>query len=316
MNLTITIIVTACLLITLFFSNRRDRQLNRRLFGLLDNIEILSFKTWNETGAITRRQKEAETRLQELQNPAEEGELRMELGELRKRISHLDVLAQSNQEIALQIRSNLNIVLDDTEAWTNSLSKHIVTLSGAFGSLKEDVGLVPSVLNSQLSTLNKRLLSIESVVKIWGKAQTANEIKEGESNRTLRRRLQEKESVLAATRQTLKSQSDEIKKQKLTVVQTQAAARDALAETMAEIAESRRFLSDRGLPVALLDKHLNGVFKGSVPSLVYARIKNEEDLRQTTLQQIPNVLQGLAAASPKISATAEKEGGGSVSASV
>ncbi len=156
----------------------------------------------------------------------------------------------------------------------DELARHIVTLSGSIGKLEKRY-------DSQLSTLNSQLTSIETPVKLWGEAQVKNEIKKGEANRTLRHKLQEKREVLSKILREKNSSDQKVHLLSAELDQAKSAARDIVAESMKEISLIRSWMEERGVPIAPLEKLLTKEFKGNIPSQVYTRTKNEQALQET-----------------------------------
>jgi predicted nucleic acid-binding Zn-ribbon protein len=143
------------------------------------------------------------------------------------------------------------------------------------------IGTCLSDFNSQLSTLNSQLASIEAPIKLWGEAQVKNEIKKGEANRTLRHKLQQNREYIKSMEQSLQVGSNRLSALSTELEQAKAAARDIVAETMKEISLIRSWMEERGVPIAPLDKHLSKEFKGNIPSQVYTRTKNEQALQES-----------------------------------
>jgi len=148
------------------------------------------------------------------------------------------------------------------------------------------VGSILNEFNSQLSTLNSQLVSIETPIKLWGEAQIKNEIKKGEANRTLRRKLQENREYINSMEQSLQQCSKKLTVSKAELEQAKAAARDIVDETMKEISLIRSWMDERGVPHMAMDNYLSREFKGNVPSWVYARTKNEQAL-QESIREVP-----------------------------
>ncbi len=143
------------------------------------------------------------------------------------------------------------------------------------------IGTCLSDFNSQLSTLNSQLASIEAPIKLWGEAQVKNEIKKGEANRTLRHKLQKNREYIKSMEQSLQVGSNRLSALSTELEQAKAAARDIVAETMKEISLIRSWMDKRGIPHATLDKLLTKEFRGNVPSQVYTRTKNEQALQES-----------------------------------
>ena len=142
------------------------------------------------------------------------------------------------------------------------------------------IGTCLSDFNSQLSTLNSQLASIETPVKLWGEAQVKNEIKKGEANRTLRHKLQQNREYIKSMEQSLQVGSNRLSALSTELEQAKAAARDIVAETMKEISLIRSWMEERGVPIAPLEKLLTKEFKGNIPSQVYSRTKDEQALQE------------------------------------
>ena len=143
------------------------------------------------------------------------------------------------------------------------------------------IGGILNEFNSQLSTLNSQLASIEAPIKLWGEAQVKNEIKKGEANRTLRHKLQQNREYIKSMEQSLQVGSNRISALSTELEQAKAAARDIVEETVKEISLIRSWMDKRGIPHATLDNHLSLEFKGNIPSQVYSRTKNEQALQES-----------------------------------
>jgi len=164
----------------------------------------------------------------------------------------------------------------------NEFNSQLSTLNSQLSTLDSQL----STLDSQLSTLNSRLVSIEAPVKLWGAAQISNVIKEGESNRTLRRKLQDNREYITSLEQNLQQTSNRLNELKTELEQAKAAARDIVSASMKEISLIRSWMDERGVPCAPLDKHLSEEFKGNIPSQIYSRTKHEQALRDS-LREVP-----------------------------
>ena len=143
------------------------------------------------------------------------------------------------------------------------------------------IGTCLSDFNSQLSTLNSQLASIEAPIKLGGEAQVKYEIKKDEANRTLRHKLQKNREYIKSMEQSLQVGSNRLSALSTELEQAKAAARDIVAETMKEISLIRSWMDKRGIPHATLDKLLTKEFRGNVPSQVYTRTKNEQALQES-----------------------------------
>ena len=148
--------------------------------------------------------------------------------------------------------------------------------------------LIPSIksiesiesIQSTTDSTHSELIALKPLIQDLIKARTQNTIKEGEANRTLRRRIQEKDAVLASTRQTIKAQELRINEISSQITETRDAAKAALEHAISEINAIRSWMEERGIPTAPLDKHLAIIFKAGVPSAVYQRISNQDALKE------------------------------------
>lgn len=178
--------------------------------------------------------------------------------------------------------------------------------------IREQLGTYSELIGeliADISQFNSRLAALETPIKIWGEAQTKNEIQKGSANRTLRRRIQEKDAVIASTRQTLKTQSDKIAKLDLEIFSLRSqlsdsrqAANDGFEYFAEELAAIRAWMNDRGIPSKPLEKHLSLHFKGQVPSSVFQRLKNEGKLFSAlgeTISQLGDAALKMASSAPK-----------------
>jgi len=159
-----------------------------------------------------------------------------------------------------------------------------LTYAERHDELMQEIKAIGSILNefnSQLSTLNSQLTSIEAPIKLWGEAQVKNEVKKGEANRTLRHKLQQNREYIKSMEQSLQMCSNRLSALSTELEQAKSAARDIVAETMKEISLIRSWMEERGVPIAPLEKLLTKEFKGNIPSQVYTRTKNEQALQET-----------------------------------
>lgn len=149
----------------------------------------------------------------------------------------------------------------------------------------DQISISPSMMSigciqSTVERTHFELSSIKPLIQDLINARTQNTIKEGEANRTLRRRIQEKDAVLASTRQTIKAQELRINDISSQLAETRSAAKAALEHAISEINAIRSWMEERGIPTAPLDKHLAIIFKAGVPSAVYQRISNQDALKE------------------------------------
>jgi len=202
------------------------------------------------------------------------------LNELRKREELHDLFREQQEFFLKNLLEPLKAISID-EVQYMERQKDLLTSSNATAEVLGD-------LISEISQINSRLTALETPIKIWGEAQTQNEIQKGEANRTLRRRIQEKDAVLLSTRQTLKTQENQISELQAAIKSlgdqlenTRNDARKALDLAMQEVAETKAWMDQRGVPYTPLEKHLSAVFKGAVPSLVYNRLKDEQAMQES-----------------------------------
>lgn len=143
-----------------------------------------------------------------------------------------------------------------------------------------------STLNSELVTHNSKLSTLSSPLAALAEAQTQNIIKEGESNRNLRRRLQQKEETLVAARKAIKDQESRISKLNSQLLAHRDTTHQALEKLLEEISLIHGWVEDKGMPSQSLDKYLSLQFKGTLPSTLAQRAINAEQF-QATLRGIP-----------------------------
>ncbi len=199
--------------------------------------------------------------------------------EIKKKEDLHDLFRVQQDFISKQFDSALTLIKAQIE----------LTYSDRHDEIMDRLKYVSGQIESELYTIGNRILSLETPIKIWGEAQTQNEIQKGEANRTLRRRIQEKDAVLASTRQTLKTQADKIAEQNAVLADVRSAATSALGFLTDEISAIRAWMDERGIPVTPLDKHLEILFKGKVPSLICKRINNEDALKQAIGETISHL---------------------------
>lgn len=106
-------------------------------------------------------------------------------------------------------------------------------------------------------------------------------IKEGESNRNLRRRLQQKEETLVAARKAIKDQESRISKLNSQLLAHRDTTHQALEKLLEEISLIRAWMEDRGMPSQSLDKHLSLHYKGDLPSTLAQRAINAKQFQAT-----------------------------------
>jgi|BioPla2DNA2_1021312.scaffolds.fasta_scaffold40529_3 predicted nucleic acid-binding Zn-ribbon protein len=138
-----------------------------------------------------------------------------------------------------------------------------------------------STLNSELVTHNSKLSTLSSPLAALAEAQTQNIIKEGESNRNLRRRLQQKEETLVAARKAIKDQESRISKLNSQLLAHRDTTHQALEKLLEEISLIRAWMEDRGMPSQSLDKHLSLHYKGDLPSTLAQRAINAKQFQAT-----------------------------------
>lgn len=192
--------------------------------------------------------------------------------------NRLDELMKSIQRTETEMMAHYNDLRDKLD--TNH-QVGIDLLRDKVKAIQHDLYDFNSKLEESSRLINVRLASLETPVKLWGEAVTANEIKKGEANRTLRHKLQQNREYIKSMEQSLQLCSNKLSALSSEHEQAKAAARDIVAETMKEISLIRGWMEERGIPCAPLDKHLTREFKGNIPSQVYTRTKNEQALQET-----------------------------------
>lgn len=131
-------------------------------------------------------------------------------------------------------------------------------------------------LNSQLSTLHSQLLSIQTPIRLWGEAQTKHVINEGEANRTLRKKLQDKREILAQMNSQISDLSSQLKSTRTELDLAKSEAAGFIAALVEELNFVRSWLDAKGMPLSALDKALNLEFKDHVPSREYHKVLAEK----------------------------------------
>lgn len=169
------------------------------------------------------------------------------------------------------------------------------SISFSYQCLKDDLkayGLSLDLLLEQtmsnkeaLEDVDTRLHALQEPVELAAETQMANVIKEGESNRTLRRRIQHQKATLSGAHDTIRDQSVKLDNLARELQQMQAASQEMLSETMLEIFAIREWASNRGIPLGNLEKYLHTRFHGQVPSQIYSKVKAEAELRSAIANQ-------------------------------
>jgi hypothetical protein len=148
-------------------------------------------------------------------------------------------------------------------------------------------------IQSSTDSTHSELIALKPLIQDLIETKKQNLIKDGEANRTLRRRIQEKDAVLASTRQSLKAQEAKISELNSNLTEALNNARlgfDLLAEELSVI---RDWMDDRGVPSAPLKKHLSLYFKGRVPSEAYKRVQSENALKDQIAETISHLSAGI-----------------------
>jgi hypothetical protein len=166
------------------------------------------------------------------------------------------------------------------------------SVSNSNAMASQILGQIPSIQSTADST-HSELIALKPLIQDLIETKKQNLIKDGEANRTLRRRIQEKDAVLASTRQSLKAQEAKISELNSKLTETLNNARigfDFLAEELSVI---RDWMDDRGVPSAPLKKHLSLYFKGRVPSEAYKRVQSENALKDQLSETISHLSAGI-----------------------
>lgn len=138
---------------------------------------------------------------------------------------------------------------------------------------------IPNI-NVLLNRLDTTLSSIEEPLLESIQAQKSIAVKRGQTNSNLYRKLSASQATLVSTRTTLANamkRIDELKAEKESEAMLSACM---LADFVAEISAIRSWIESRGMPMPLLDKHLNSDFKGNIPSVLYHAKLAEKQLHQ------------------------------------
>lgn len=183
--------------------------------------------------------------------------------------SLLTIAETQYSEILKEIRAIGNILVDQASVINilSSLPAHIDDQIAGF--------------NSQLSTINAQLTSLQTPIRLWGEAQANNIIKEGEANRTLRKRLQEKNEYITQLNCQLDALCSQLKSAQDDISAVKTAASSYLAQLVSEVDYITTWIGAKGMPLAALTKALNIEFKGQIPSREYHKAKDQKNLQDT-----------------------------------
>lgn len=137
---------------------------------------------------------------------------------------------------------------------------------------------------ASLPSILTELQSLQTPIKLWGEAQANNIIKEGEANRTLRKKLQDKREILSQMNANLSNLSSQLKATRTELNQVKSEAANFMAALVSELDFTRSWLDAKGMPLSALDKQLNLEFKSSVPSREYHKALDQKELQKSLAQ--------------------------------
>jgi len=191
------------------------------------------------------------------------------------------------QTETLQVFAQLRLLFSKLEELASHTKDQLSTLhSQLSNSLCDDLrSFSVQICENQSTTLNSQLSTLSAPLAALAEAQTQNIIKEGESNRNLRRRLQQKEETLVAARKAIKDQESRISKLNSQLLAHRDATRQALEKLLDEISLIHGWVEDKGMPSQSLKKHLSLYYKGDLPSTLARRTIHAEQF-QATLRDI------------------------------
>lgn len=142
-----------------------------------------------------------------------------------------------------------------------------------------------------LSSIKSILAPLETPIKLWGEAQTKHVINEGEANRTLRKKLQDKREYIANINSQLNTLSSKLQSTRSELSEVKSEAASFMAALVAEVDFMRSWLDSKGMPLSALDKSLYIEFKAQVPSREYHKVQNEKNLQKTlAMDDNPNIM--------------------------
>jgi len=268
-------------------------------------LVVLAFLLWRDNRIEKRREAEKDRNLassfNNLRDSLEEG-LKSAVEEIKNPIAYslktyvdrtnntLDALRQavaslpSTQSIS-SILTELHKLQADMELNYDSLSSTLIT-----------------VAERQFPSILTELQAIQTPIKLWGEAQANNIIKEGEANRTLRKKLQDKRECISRLTDEMFSLNSELKSAQEETAQVKAAAQTYMQQLAAEINTIRTWMDSKGMPLSSLDKALSLEFKNCVPSWEYHKALDQKELQKSVAQDaVPSTGMGgcQSAASPQ-----------------
>jgi chromosome segregation ATPase len=205
-----------------------------------------------------------------------------------------DCLDSAFKSALSAIKAQIELTYSERYAW---LSSALIELNNSIGALPSTQTIqaaqdslqtkllatlqaLDNSLNSQLSTLNSQLQSIQTPIKLWGEAQTKHVINEGEANRTLRKKLQDQREYIANINSQLNTLSTKLNATRSELSEVKFEAASFMAALVAEVDFMRSWLDAKGMPLSALDKSLDMEFKAQVPSREYHKVQNEKNLRK------------------------------------
>lgn len=201
-----------------------------------------------------------------------------------------DCLAEGLRSAVSSIRSEVILSYDSLSSSLITIAEtqypEIVKEIKAIGNILVDQASVihilsslPAQFDSQFADLNSQLTSLQTPIRLWGEAQANNVIKEGEANRTLRKKIQEKREYITQLNSQLDALCSQLKSSREETAQVKAAAQSYLAQLVAEVDHITAWIESKGMPLAPLTKALNIEFKGQIPSREYHKATDQEDLQ-------------------------------------
>lgn len=204
-------------------------------------------------------------------------------------------LASSFNNLRDCLAEGLKSAVDEIKHQTAyALTNCVDRTNNTLGAIRQAVASLPSTqsISSILSTSSissipsilTELKSLQTPLKQLGEAQANNVIKEGEANRTLRKKLQDQREYITKINTQLTSLISQVDSAQEETSQVKAAARQAIEQFNVEITAIRTWMDSKGMPLASLDKALGLEFKNCVPSWEYQKTLAQKELQEAVAQ--------------------------------
>jgi prefoldin subunit 5 len=165
-------------------------------------------------------------------------------------------------------------------------TKLLATLQAQDAQIQNLASSIPTI-----ESIKSILAPLETPIKLWGEAKTKHVINEGEANRTLRKKLQDKREYITEINSQLSTLNSQLKSTRSELSEVKSEAASFMAALVAEVDFMRSWLDSKGMPLSALDKALDMEFKAQIPSREYHKVKSQNDLQKSlTMEAVPGIM--------------------------